>query len=237
MSSRRPGCHAWADCRRCALHRAAYTAASIASHKGRADRAARKKSPLRATSWPSSAMSFPVVARNHWEKGDSPHLCEAPFGPFRQMGTVPFSQTIGCLPRLLLRSVPARRGVARSDLRSARIPAWQRHRHRLSNQSEDPRQALGAASGPRAAGPGDRPAGDDRSARAADFRAAYCNAAGPPAADASARRWRRRHARPRRSDPAGSDRRSRHDARAVPRWQRPASARSPPVCWFCGRHS
>ena len=32
------------------------------------------------------------------EKGDSPHLCEAPFGPFRQMGTVPFflrSQTCG----------------------------------------------------------------------------------------------------------------------------------------------
>ena len=26
----------------------------------------------------------------HGEKGDSPHLCEAPFGPFRQMGTVPF---------------------------------------------------------------------------------------------------------------------------------------------------
>ena len=25
------------------------------------------------------------------EKGDSPHLCEAPGGPFRQMGTVPFS--------------------------------------------------------------------------------------------------------------------------------------------------
>ena len=24
------------------------------------------------------------------EKGDSPHLCEAPGGPFRQMGTVPF---------------------------------------------------------------------------------------------------------------------------------------------------
>ena len=24
-------------------------------------------------------------------KGDSPHLCEAPFGPFRQMGTVPWS--------------------------------------------------------------------------------------------------------------------------------------------------
>jgi hypothetical protein len=24
------------------------------------------------------------------EKGDSPHLCTAPFGPFRQMGTVPF---------------------------------------------------------------------------------------------------------------------------------------------------
>jgi serine/threonine protein kinase len=26
-------------------------------------------------------------------KGDSPHLCEAPFGPFRQMGTVPFSES------------------------------------------------------------------------------------------------------------------------------------------------
>jgi adenosyl cobinamide kinase/adenosyl cobinamide phosphate guanylyltransferase len=25
------------------------------------------------------------------EKGDSPHLCAAPYGPFRQMGTVPFS--------------------------------------------------------------------------------------------------------------------------------------------------
>ncbi len=25
------------------------------------------------------------------EKGDSPYLCEAPSGPFRQMGTVPFS--------------------------------------------------------------------------------------------------------------------------------------------------
>ena len=24
------------------------------------------------------------------KKGDSPHLCEAPFGPSRQMGTVPF---------------------------------------------------------------------------------------------------------------------------------------------------
>ncbi len=24
------------------------------------------------------------------KKGDSPHLCEAPSGPFRQMGTVPF---------------------------------------------------------------------------------------------------------------------------------------------------
>ncbi|MGD0901137.1 MAG: GTPase, partial [Thermoguttaceae bacterium] len=28
------------------------------------------------------------------EKGDSPHLCEAPSGPFRQMGTVPFFQSI-----------------------------------------------------------------------------------------------------------------------------------------------
>jgi NAD(P)H-hydrate epimerase len=31
--------------------------------------------------WPAAACG---------EKGDSPHLCEAPSGPFRQMGTVPF---------------------------------------------------------------------------------------------------------------------------------------------------
>ena len=37
------------------------------------------------------------VATGHYarivaaEKGDSPHLCAAPSGPFRQMGTVPFS--------------------------------------------------------------------------------------------------------------------------------------------------
>ena len=30
------------------------------------------------------------LLRSNEEKGDSPHLCEAPFGPFRQMGTVPF---------------------------------------------------------------------------------------------------------------------------------------------------
>ncbi len=29
------------------------------------------------------------------EKGDSPHLCEAPSGPFRQMGTVPFFSGTG----------------------------------------------------------------------------------------------------------------------------------------------
>ena len=31
-----------------------------------------------------------IVEELCWEKGDSPHLCEAPSGPFRQMGTVPF---------------------------------------------------------------------------------------------------------------------------------------------------
>jgi len=31
------------------------------------------------------------VLATHGGKGDSPHLCEAPGGPFRQMGTVPFS--------------------------------------------------------------------------------------------------------------------------------------------------
>jgi adenosylmethionine---8-amino-7-oxononanoate aminotransferase len=37
------------------------------------------------------------MALQYWRqrcgKGDSPHLCEAPSGPFRQMGTVPFSAT------------------------------------------------------------------------------------------------------------------------------------------------
>jgi tetratricopeptide (TPR) repeat protein len=33
--------------------------------------------------WQKAALSL-------GEKGDSPHLCEAPFGPFRQMGAVPF---------------------------------------------------------------------------------------------------------------------------------------------------
>ena len=43
---------------------------------------------------PLSADYFGVFCRRMGElvegKGDSPHLCEAPFGPFRQMGTVPF---------------------------------------------------------------------------------------------------------------------------------------------------
>ena len=33
----------------------------------------------------------PLAAQPAGGKGDSPHLCEAPSGPFRQMGTVPFS--------------------------------------------------------------------------------------------------------------------------------------------------
>jgi hypothetical protein len=32
------------------------------------------------------------------EKGDSPHLCEAPSGPFRQMGTVPFFPPVITIP-------------------------------------------------------------------------------------------------------------------------------------------
>ena len=34
--------------------------------------------------------SFARFVPSRVEKGDSPHLCEAPSGPFRQMGTVPF---------------------------------------------------------------------------------------------------------------------------------------------------
>ena len=40
-----------------------------------------------ATWWVASLQTLPNAKG---EKGDSPHLCEAPFGPFRQMGTVPF---------------------------------------------------------------------------------------------------------------------------------------------------
>ncbi len=35
---------------------------------------------------------FIAEHRSRLGKGDSPHLCEAPSGPFRQMGTVPFSE-------------------------------------------------------------------------------------------------------------------------------------------------
>ena len=39
-------------------------------------------------------VSLGQVAVSCREKGDSPHLCEAPSGPFRQMGTVPFFQPV-----------------------------------------------------------------------------------------------------------------------------------------------
>ena len=40
------------------------------------------------------------------EKGDSPHLCEAPSGPFRQMGTVPFFPKTRTYLHLMLRGGP-----------------------------------------------------------------------------------------------------------------------------------
>ena len=45
-------------------------------------------------------------------KGDSPHLCEAPSGPFRQMGTVPFSPPLRVI-------APDLRGFGRSRRRGA----------------------------------------------------------------------------------------------------------------------
>jgi hypothetical protein len=36
------------------------------------------------------AVEAPMFPAGEREKGDGPHLCEAPSGPFRQMGTVPF---------------------------------------------------------------------------------------------------------------------------------------------------
>ncbi|MGA2067426.1 MAG: glutamate synthase large subunit [Thermoguttaceae bacterium] len=35
-------------------------------------------------------LDWEILRQLGYEKGDSPHLCEAPSGPFRQMGTVPF---------------------------------------------------------------------------------------------------------------------------------------------------
>ncbi len=58
-------------------------------------------------------------------KGDSPHLCEAPEGPFRQMGTVPFSasgkEPISIPPSLLISAIGQVDDVARCvsmDLKS-----------------------------------------------------------------------------------------------------------------------
>ena len=56
------------------------------------------------------------------KKGDSPHLCEAPAGPFRQMGTVPFFPYVQVVPELrakvtfshhdLLSLAPIREGLS-----------------------------------------------------------------------------------------------------------------------------
>lgn len=53
-------------------------------------------------------------------KGDSPHLCEAPSGPFRQMGTVPFSTGGKADSRIDLNraGTPLLEIVSRPDLRS-----------------------------------------------------------------------------------------------------------------------
>ncbi len=63
---------------------------------------------ITAAAW---ALAWLVARRwiNVWregEKGDSPHLCEAPFGPFRQMGTVPFFR-----PQAVLMTVQLGMGV------------------------------------------------------------------------------------------------------------------------------
>ena len=85
--------------------------------------AAFERKFIRQANGPARECGMPYVsqeairsAKNQWvtterpttlfaaEKGDSPHLCEAPEGPFRQMGTVPFFRggltATGPVPRL-----------------------------------------------------------------------------------------------------------------------------------------
>ncbi len=63
------------------------------------------------------AMSPPAIraVKAAVEKGDSPHLCEAPGGPFRQMGTVPFFHLtiLDCPPGT---SCPVIESIRGSDL-------------------------------------------------------------------------------------------------------------------------
>ena len=57
------------------------------------DCAARLPEPVRTLALvgkPELDRIRPWLEKGGLEKGDSPHLCEAPIGPFRQMGTVPF---------------------------------------------------------------------------------------------------------------------------------------------------
>jgi hypothetical protein len=78
---------------------------------------------------PTNGAAIKVLDR---EKGDSPHLCEAPFGPFRQMGTVPFflfspgSDAIFPAVRLLPRRRRRRRaqGALPHQRAAAMLSAW-----------------------------------------------------------------------------------------------------------------
>ena len=59
-----------------------------------------------------------ILAAAIGRKGDSPHLCEAPSGPFRQMGTVPFSPDVVKLDEL--RPGSDLEGLMRWTMRQAR---------------------------------------------------------------------------------------------------------------------
>ena len=57
------------------------------SKRLRQERTWKSYRPRKANTKESLCYKRALVKR---EKGDSPHLCAAPSGPFRQMGTVPF---------------------------------------------------------------------------------------------------------------------------------------------------
>jgi tetratricopeptide (TPR) repeat protein len=73
----------------------------------------------------------PSAPRTAAGKGESPHLCEAPEGPFRQMGTVPFSGRLSDLEQRLFDQIRDGRFGTFSLLEAGLIAGGVEHRDEL----------------------------------------------------------------------------------------------------------